>query len=181
MFETSANPSTLLSVGASGSKDHERPKSHDQDSGLDLPSLSRPVPGASSPDNAVEEQPLSAAEPYSAQLTGVFILEFGVVFHSVFIGLTLAVAGKEFDTLYAVLAFHQTFEGLALGGRLASIDWPKTKRITPYFLAAGEFSLLVCLSYSSANAASKPMRKSLPVSENTISSRFAVAFFCLKR
>jgi zinc transporter 1/2/3 len=77
---------------------------------------------------------ISVMEPYAAQLTGVFILEFGVIFHSIFIGLTLAVAGAEFSTLYVVLVFHQTFEGLALGSRFASIDWPKTKRWTPYIL-----------------------------------------------
>jgi zinc transporter 1/2/3 len=60
-----------------------------------------------------------------------------VIFHSVFIGLTLAVAGEEFPTLYVVLVFHQTFEGLALGSRLASIEWPKSKRWTPYWLATG--------------------------------------------
>lgn len=80
---------------------------------------------------------LSVDEPYAAQLTGVFILEFGVIFHSIFIGLTLAVAGAEFKTLYVVLAFHQTFEGLALGSRFASIEWPKTKRWTPYILGVG--------------------------------------------
>lgn len=31
--------------------------------------------------------------------------------------------------------FHQTFEGLGLGSRLASIPWPKSKRWTPYILA----------------------------------------------
>ena len=75
-------------------------------------------------------------EDYSAQLTAIFILEFGVIFHSVFIGLTLAVAGEEFNTLYVVLVFHQTFEGLAIGSRLATIPWPKTKRWTPYVLGA---------------------------------------------
>lgn len=76
-------------------------------------------------------------EAYSAQLTAIFILEFGVIFHSIFVGLTLAVSGSEFDTLYVVLVFHQTFEGLGLGSRLASIPWPKSKRWTPYLLAAG--------------------------------------------
>lgn len=75
-------------------------------------------------------------EAYSAQMTAIFILEFGVIFHSVFVGLTLAVAGSEFKTLYVVLVFHQTFEGLGLGSRLASIPWPKRKRWTPYILAA---------------------------------------------
>lgn len=74
-------------------------------------------------------------EDYRAQLTAVFILEFGVVFHSVFVGLTLAVAGEEFITLFIVLIFHQTFEGLGLGSRLAVTPWPKSKRWTPYMLA----------------------------------------------
>lgn len=76
-------------------------------------------------------------ETYAAQLTSVFILEFGVIFHSIFIGLTLAVAGEEFVTLYIVLVFHQTFEGMGLGTRLAEVPWPQAKRWTPYFLAMG--------------------------------------------
>lgn len=78
-------------------------------------------------------QPFSK-EDYSAQLTAVFILEFGIIFHSVFIGLTLAVSGAEFTTLFIVLVFHQTFEGLGLGTRLAVTPWPKSKRSTPYIL-----------------------------------------------
>ncbi|MCJ1301956.1 hypothetical protein MMC08_004757 [Hypocenomyce scalaris] len=77
------------------------------------------------------------AEDYAAQMTAIFILEFGVVFHSVFVGLTLAVAGSEFTILYVVLVFHQTFEGLGLGSRLAVAPWPASKRWTPYFLALG--------------------------------------------
>ncbi|KAL5115954.1 low-affinity Zn(2+) transporter zrt2 [Pleosporales sp. CAS-2024a] len=77
------------------------------------------------------------AENYAAQLTAVFILEFGVIFHSIFIGLTLAVAGREFITLYVVLVFHQTFEGLGLGARLAEVPWPTSKRWTPYLLGLG--------------------------------------------
>ncbi|KAL8801934.1 MAG: hypothetical protein Q9200_006762 [Gallowayella weberi] len=75
-------------------------------------------------------------EDYAAQMTAIFILEFGVVFHSIFVGLTLAVAGSEFKTLYVVLVFHQTFEGLGLGSRLAVTPWPKSKRWTPYILGA---------------------------------------------
>lgn len=74
---------------------------------------------------------------YAAQLTAVFILEFGVIFHSIFIGLTLAVAGSEFITLYIVLVFHQMFEGLGLGSRLAEVPWPASRRWTPYFLGLG--------------------------------------------
>jgi zinc transporter 1/2/3 len=71
---------------------------------------------------------------FAAQMTGIFILEFGVLFHSVFIGLTLAVAGSNFTVLYIVLVFHQTFEGLGLGSRLATAEWPKRKRWMPWVL-----------------------------------------------
>lgn len=76
-------------------------------------------------------------EDYAAQMTAIFILEFGVIFHSIFVGLTLAVTGQEFNTLYVVLVFHQTFEGLGLGSRLAATPWPKSKRWTPYLFALG--------------------------------------------
>ena len=73
-------------------------------------------------------------EDYKAQMTAIFILEFGIIFHSVFIGLTLAVAGDEFTTLFIVIIFHQTFEGLGLGSRLALAPWPKNRQWTPYIL-----------------------------------------------
>ncbi|KAK4979573.1 hypothetical protein LTR28_003838 [Elasticomyces elasticus] len=76
-------------------------------------------------------------ETYAAQMKALFILEFGVIFHSIFIGLALAVSGAEFDTLYVVLVFHQTFEGLALGSRFGSVPWPKSKRWTPYLMGLG--------------------------------------------
>jgi zinc transporter 1/2/3 len=71
---------------------------------------------------------------FAAQMTAIFILEFGVIFHSVFIGLTLAVTGDNFNILYIVLVFHQTFEGLGLGSRLATADWPKKKKWMPWVL-----------------------------------------------
>ncbi|PSR73748.1 Zinc/iron permease [Coniella lustricola] len=70
----------------------------------------------------------------AAQMTALFILEFGVIFHSIFIGLTLAVAGDEFTVLYIVLVFHQSFEGLGLGTRLAQAQWPRGREWLPYVL-----------------------------------------------
>ena len=86
-------------------------------------------------DHDVELHGVRPVEDYAAQMTAIFILEFGVVFHSIFVGLTLAVAGEEFKTLYVVLVFHQTFEGLGLGSRLAVTPWPKSKSWTPYLFA----------------------------------------------
>ncbi|KAL4912781.1 Zinc/iron permease [Aspergillus aurantiobrunneus] len=101
------------------------------------------IPGEDHLGHSREHRDLELAEKgtslqeYMAQLTSVFILEFGIIFHSVFIGLTLAVSGGEFTTLYIVLVFHQTFEGLGLGARLATIPWPRSKRWTPYLLGLG--------------------------------------------
>lgn len=50
----------------------------------------------------------------------VLIMEAGIIFHSVLIGLTLVVAGDSFyQTLLVVIVFHQFFEGLALGARIS--------------------------------------------------------------
>ncbi|KTW26598.1 hypothetical protein T552_02607 [Pneumocystis carinii B80] len=52
-------------------------------------------------------------------LITLFMLELGIIFHSVIIGLTVAATGKErFVTLYIALIFHQIFEGLSLGARI---------------------------------------------------------------
>ncbi|MCJ1379917.1 hypothetical protein MMC17_003020 [Xylographa soralifera] len=84
---------------------------------------------------------------FAAQMTAIFILEFGVIFHSIFVGLTLAVSGSEFATLYVVLVFHQTFEGLGLGSRLAATPWPKSRKNTPYWMGlAYAFSTPVALA-----------------------------------
>lgn len=63
------------------------------------------------------------------ELASVLFLEFGVIFHSVFVGLTLAVsATNRFVMLFIVLTLHQTFEGLGLGSRVAAATWPEDKR-----------------------------------------------------
>jgi zinc transporter 1/2/3 len=61
----------------------------------------------------------------------VIILETGIIFHSLLLGITLVVAGDSvFITLFIVIVFHQMFEGLALGARIATISGlPKTKYI----------------------------------------------------
>ena len=98
-------------------------------------------------DHEMAEENEKHSEDYAAAMTAIFILEFGVVFHSIFVGLTLAVAGAEFNTLYVVLVFHQTFEGLGLGSRLAVTPWPKSRHMTPYYMAlAYSFSTPVALA-----------------------------------
>lgn len=67
-------------------------------------------------------------------LVSIFILEFGIVFHSVFVGLSLAIAQDEFKTLLVAISFHQFFEGMGLGARFAGAIWPKNQHWVPWAL-----------------------------------------------
>ncbi|KAL7903047.1 Zinc/iron permease [Trichoderma sp. SZMC 28014] len=73
---------------------------------------------------------------FQSQIAAFLILEFGVLFHSVIIGLNLGVSGDEFSTLYPVLVFHQSFEGLGIGARLSVIPFPKRFKWMPWVLCA---------------------------------------------
>lgn len=86
---------------------------------------------------SVEESSSSTERPeeFYLQILNSFVLEFGIVFHSVFVGLSLAIAGEEFKTLYVAIAFHQMFEGLGLGSRFATTQWPEGKKYTPWLLS----------------------------------------------
>ncbi|KAI2631039.1 ZIP zinc/iron transport family [Hypoxylon sp. NC1633] len=106
--------------------------------GVNLPTdVSYPPGGEDHLGHQREHSDDDSFSAFAQQMTALFILEFGVVFHSIFIGLTLAVAGDEFTVLYIVLVFHQTFEGLGLGSRLATAQWPASKAWMPYVLACG--------------------------------------------
>ena len=50
------------------------------------------------------------------------LLEAGILFHSIFIGMALSVStGPAFLVLLVAISFHQTFEGLALGARISAL------------------------------------------------------------
>lgn len=70
----------------------------------------------------------------------VLVMEAGVLFHSILIGITLVVAGDSFyRTLLVVIVFHQFFEGLALGARIALLPG----RVFPSkAIMAGAFALI---------------------------------------
>ncbi|KIV89721.1 hypothetical protein PV10_07101 [Exophiala mesophila] len=85
--------------------------------------------------------PLDPANPHSTM--SVMVMEAGILFHSILIGLTLVVAGDSFyKTLLVVIVFHQFFEGLSLGARIAVLPakfarfWP-----TKFFMATA-FALI---------------------------------------
>ena len=107
------------------------------------------------PSNNESANPKENTAPRTMQLTqlshshggdgantklSVLVMEAGVIFHSILIGLTLVVAGDSFyKTLLVVIVFHQFFEGLALGARIAMLPG----RIFPSkAVMAGTFALI---------------------------------------
>lgn len=87
--------------------------------------------------DSIDSAKEKAAElAFKQQIAAFLILEFGVIFHSVIIGLTLGTAGEEFASLYPVIVFHQAFEGLGIGARLSAIPFPRRLRWMPWALCA---------------------------------------------
>ena len=55
-----------------------------------------------------------------------YMLELGIALHSIFIGIALGVlAGSEFLAMTIAICFHQFFEGVALGSRIADLTFKK--------------------------------------------------------
>ncbi|EMD35745.1 hypothetical protein CERSUDRAFT_84842 [Gelatoporia subvermispora B] len=70
------------------------------------------------------------------QIVGILMLQMGIMMHSLVIGLTLAIAsGPEFTSLVAAIIFHQLFEGLSLGIRIAGL--PSSSKDTGFSRISG--------------------------------------------
>lgn len=73
---------------------------------------------------ATEDLVMKKQSSGAVEVIGVFVLELGILFHSVIIGITLSTTewnsgAESFFVLYPAIIFHQLFEGLGLGARLA--------------------------------------------------------------
>ncbi|KAL4878807.1 ZIP zinc transporter-domain-containing protein [Aspergillus karnatakaensis] len=90
-----------------------------------LPQLSEVKRFSDHQSSVQDDFQLSKKQKHNKDVMQVFMLEVGILFHSVFIGMSLSVSvGNEFVVLLIAIVFHQTFEGLALGSRIACLDWP---------------------------------------------------------
>ncbi|CCC13769.1 hypothetical protein SMACR_07278 [Sordaria macrospora] len=86
-------------------------------------------------ESQLPEGYLTAEMKHRKETMQCVLLECGILFHSVFIGMALSVSvGTDFVVLLIAIAFHQTFEGLALGSRIASITWPEGSK-QPWYMA----------------------------------------------
>lgn len=78
---------------------------------------------------------MTADQKRKKALLQCVLLEMGILFHSIFIGMALSVSvGNEFVILLIAITFHQLFEGLALGARIAALTW-ESKALQPWLMA----------------------------------------------
>lgn len=78
---------------------------------------------------------LTPAQEHKRALLQCFLLEMGILFHSLFIGMAVSVTtGPGFVVLLIAICFHQTFEGLALGARIAALHWDRAA-LQPWLMA----------------------------------------------
>lgn len=103
----------------------------ENDSDLDLDELDPTNDAFDPPQNDAEtSEPtpkagLTPEEQQKRQILQCLMLEAGILFHSIFIGMAVSVAtGPPFVVFLIAIAFHQSFEGLALGSRIAAINFP---------------------------------------------------------
>lgn len=107
-------------------------ENEDNDSDLDLDELDPTAEAftrSQTPiaEPTVDSSALSSEEQRKRQILQCLLLEAGILFHSIFIGMAVSVAtGPPFVVFLIAIAFHQSFEGLALGSRIAAINFPKS-------------------------------------------------------
>ena len=110
----------------------------DSDNGSDL-DLDELDPTAEPSTNTPYMHPtaqLSTNQLQKKMLLQCLLLEAGILFHSVFIGMALSVSvGPPFIVLLIAISFHQTFEGLALGSRIAAITSFPPSSPKPWLMA----------------------------------------------
>ncbi|EQL03096.1 hypothetical protein G6O67_006606 [Ophiocordyceps sinensis] len=80
-----------------------------------------------------EENQSVDPQVFKKMSTNITLLEGGILFHSVFVGMTISITIKGFVVLLVAMLFHQMFEGLGLGSRIAAVPYPKGS-IRPWVL-----------------------------------------------
>lgn len=108
---------TDAEASPSGSESGEASPSREKNARF--PEQTGPRPHGHSHDCAHVDAAFAAEESWR-----VTLLEAGIIFHSIMIGVTLgASSGAGWTTLLIVIVFHQFFEGAALGARIALLYW----------------------------------------------------------
>ena len=94
------------------------------------------------PRQSTDEEPTAPAQtdpetthPEPNALRHCLLLEAGILFHSIFIGMAISVTPvPAFYVFLLAITFHQTFEGLALGARISALAF-HPRSLHPWLMA----------------------------------------------
>jgi zinc transporter ZupT len=83
----------------------------------------------------IDEETGQAVDPavFRKMSMNITLLEGGILFHSVFVGMTVSITVDGFLVLLVAIMFHQMFEGLGLGARIAAVPYPRGS-VRPWLL-----------------------------------------------
>ncbi|KAK3994536.1 Zinc/iron permease [Cladorrhinum sp. PSN332] len=98
-----------------------------------IPAANGSNPWADSPYIDVETGQGVDPMVYKKKALDITLLEGGILFHSVFVGMTISITIDGFIILLVAILFHQMFEGLGLGSRIAQVPYKKGS-IRPWVL-----------------------------------------------
>ncbi|SPO02371.1 related to low affininty zinc transporter [Cephalotrichum gorgonifer] len=140
---TPTAPANATTEDARNAPESNADSDSDSDMDLDMGELDpnpadsshKPLNGrATAVPTILESHQPPTPEEQSRLFLQCLLLEAGILFHSIFIGMALSVeSGPTFLVFLLAIAFHQSFEGLALGGRIAAIQLPK-RSLRPWLM-----------------------------------------------
>lgn len=117
-----------------------RPQQQLQQQQIDSSPAKRQSVVAVTPTNAIDspyfdEETGQTVDPlvFRKMSLNITLLEGGILFHSVFVGMTVSITVEGFIILLIAILFHQMFEGLGLGSRIAAVPYPRGS-IRPWLL-----------------------------------------------
>jgi len=105
--------------------DAHLPKTDTEDSVADLRGAKTTYGTSEVQEGAPVHEHSRGTHSYYSEL---YVLLFGLSFHSVFVGLALGIVSNDWS-LFTAIVFHQFFEGLALGARVARANFRKRLHI----------------------------------------------------
>ncbi|KAI9439274.1 Zinc/iron permease [Lactarius indigo] len=101
---------------------HSHSHGHSHHGHGDLEGLLEGADSDADTDCTAEEEEADRLIGRKRQIVGILVLQLGIMLHSLVIGFTLALAsGSDFESLATAISFHQLFEGLSLGIRIAAL------------------------------------------------------------
>ncbi|OAL55436.1 Fe transport protein 3 [Pyrenochaeta sp. DS3sAY3a] len=92
-----------------------------------LPNYQQQQASEVQPSSYFEDDVEQAVDPMvlKKQSMQITLIEGGILFHSVFVGMTISITAEGFVILLIAIVFHQMFEGLGLGSRIAAVPYPR--------------------------------------------------------